>query len=295
MRNLLLSICILGSIFMNAQTYSFTKSTGTYTNLTGATIINNTNWGNFETAIKLPFTFKYWGAPLTDSIYVDDWGSLSVDNTFGDEISFVFEDLNSRGASKSPISYVISGVTPNRILKVEFQNIGFDGDLPGLADSANAQCWLYETTNVIEFRYGSSSVKTTTWTDGGVYVGIFDPSFMNFVNLEGNPASPLVNTTDLNTFNPLTSLPASGTIYKFTPSGNGINSSAIKLQQVGNNIVIPNTIIVNSMQVFNVNGQLMMDIKNTESKIDISTLPQGVYFITLQTNEGTITEKVIRY
>lgn len=295
MRNLLLSIGILGAMFMNAQTYSFTKSTGTYANLTGATTINNTNWGNFETAIKLPFAFKYWGAALSDSIYIDDWGSLSVDNSYGEEISFMFEDLNSRGASISPVSYVVSGITPNRILKIEFKNIGFDGDLPGLVDSANAQCWLYETTNVIEFRYGNSSVKTTTWTDGGVYVGIFDPSFMNFVNLEGNPASPLVNTTDLNTFNPLTSLPVTGTIYKFTPSGTGINSPKIKLQQVGNNILIPNTIIVNSVKVFNVNGQLMLDLKGIESKIDISTLTPGVYFITLQTNEGTVTEKVIKY
>lgn len=295
MRNFLLSIGILGAMFMNAQTYSFTKSTGTYANLTGATILNNTNWVDFETVIKLPFAFKYWGVALSDSIYVDDWGSLSVDNSFGEEISFMFEDLNSRGASKSPISYVISGVTPNRILKVEFQNIGFDGDLPGLADSANAQCWLYETTNVIEYRYGTASVKTTTWTDAGVYVGIFDPSFLKFVNLEGNPASPLVNTSNMNAFNPLTTLPAAGTIYKFTPSGTGINSPKIKLQQIGNTIIIPTTMIVNSVKVFNVNGQLMMDVKSIDSNIDILTLPPGVYFISLQTNEGTVTEKVIRY
>ncbi len=295
MRNFFLSIGILGAMFMNAQTYSFTKSTGTYANLTGSTILNNTNWVSFETAIKLPFAFKYWGVALSDSIYVDDWGSLSVDNSFGEEISFMFEDLNSRGASKSPISYVVSGITPNRILKVEFKNIGFDGDLPGLVDSANAQCWLYETTNVIEYRYGTASVKATTWTDAGVYVGIFDPSFLNFVNLEGNPASPLVNTTDMNTFNPLTTLPATGTIYKFTPSGTGINSPKIKFQQVGNTIIFPNTMIVNSVKIFNVNGQLMLDVKSMDSNIDISTLIPGVYFISLQTNEGTITEKVIRY
>ncbi len=293
MKNVFLLFFIASAFILKAQNYSFTKSTGTYVNLAGTTIVANNNWTAISAGIKFPFPFKFWGNSLPDSIYVDDFGSISLDNNYNDDISFFFEDLNSRGTGKSIVSYKVEGVTPNRIFKLEYMNVGFDGNLPSLTDSANVQCWMYETSNIIEFRYGPGKVKASTWADGGAYVDMTDIITTKIISIEGDPANPTVNKTDLINMAPLNGMPVNGTIYKFTPNtGVGINNLTVKLDVSRNKILLHSSLEVITVTLCNASGQILQSVTNAE-QIDLSGLPHGFYLVKVATTTGLISSKIV--
>ena len=86
----------------------------------------------------------------------------------------IFEDLCDRAFNPntdnegdpggiSPISYTTTGIAGSRICKIQVSNAGFYGENNQNGTSVsfiNYQLWLYETTNDIEFRYGSVSIQT---------------------------------------------------------------------------------------------------------------------------------------
>ncbi len=292
MKKLLLILLIAFTATLNAQYYAFSKSTGVYSNLVGATILENRNWVVIEKGIKLPFSFKYWGVAVNDSVYLDDWGTLSLDTFYDGEISFLWEDLNSRGAGMSKVSSSLEGVAPNRIFKLEYQNVGFDSDVPLLIDSANMQCWIYETTHVIEFRYGPNSVKMATWADGGAYVTLYDPNTNNVISIENNPANPTVNTTDMNNTAPLVGMPANGLIYKFTPSATGIQNKSVQIKIIQNKILWPALLNVKLISIYNTTGQCIQSVSNAD-EINLSTLAHGSYIIALTTDTEMVIQKLI--
>lgn len=291
MKKLLLIITIGFSLTSNAQSYTFSKTVGgTYFNLTGTVAIKTDNWVDFEKGIKLPFPFKYWGANLGDSIYVDDWGSLSISDNYMREIKFLGTDLNSRGTGKTIISYALDGTTPNRIFKIEFRNVGFSLDKPGLKDSTNVQCWLYETSNIIEFRYGPNKVKTSSFKDGGPYVGMFNANNFKYILVEGDPINPTINTTDAANSKPLTGMPLNGTTYKFTPPSGGITQPDVKINIIQNKISLPASLEVRTISIYNTSGQIVQYASRAE-EMDLTNLIHGIYFIVIHTSNGVISEK----
>ena len=291
MKKLIFLIAAGFALGVNAQTYSFSKSNEAYFSLSGATNLVSGNWATFEKRIKTPFTFKYWGVNLGDSIFLDDWGSLSLDKTFGEEITFLGEDMESRGIGKSSINYIVSGSSPNRILKFEYKNIGFDGNIPNLNDSASVQCWLYETSNILEYRYGPNRVQTTTWLDNGAYISIYNSDLTKFISVEGDPLNPTLNTTQASNVKSVTGMPINGTVYKFTPSTNtGINEPFAKIIVINNKISLQSSVVVNHISIYNTNGQLVSSQSKAEDT-NLSNLNHGIYYIVISTNEGIISEK----
>ena len=283
---------LFNTVFGQLLFYSFTKSTGTYSNLTSSSIIENGNWKDVTKGIKMPFSFNYWGTPIGDSLFIDDFGSLSLTNDFLDEINFLNDDLDSRGLGKSPISYKVTGSAPNRILMIEYQNAGFSADV-NLKDSVNAQCWLYETSNIIEFRYGPNFVKSTTWTDGGAFVGIADGSFTKGILLSGNPSKPTVNE-DITNFVTLTGTPLAGTIYTFTPSKTAkLSKIYVKINSERNKAFIASSESENilSLKIFNISGQEIISNFNMD-EIDLSNINPGLYFVLVETNSGFYSQKL---
>ena len=238
----------------------------------------------------MPFAFKYWGTLVGDSLFLDDWGSISITKDYNEEINFLGEDLNSRGNRKSGISYLVSGASPNRILKIEYKNVSLDGDSPTFSDSANVQCWLYETSNLLEFRYGVNKVKLTSWTDGGAWVGIYDENANKFISVESNPTNPTINTIDIDNMNPLTGMPVNGTIYTFTPITGSIKQAETKISIINHKIILSNQIDVKSVSIFNSLGQIIQSVSKAEDA-DLSNLNHGIYFIVIQTSNGVISEK----
>lgn len=96
------------------------------------------------------------------------------------------------GGSLSPISYLITGIEPNRICKVEFKNAGFD--LAPTTDSVNLQIWLFETSNAIEVHLGphyvSSPASFNSVGANGPFIGLLNSLENQYELVYGNTSSP---------------------------------------------------------------------------------------------------------
>ena len=190
-------------------------------------------------AVQMPFYIKMDGTP-TDTFYLSTASSgvfgSTINPNSGDGFLFSDADIADRGTldgsvSKSPIRYTVTGTAPNRIFKGELFNAGFYTEFDTyntMDDSANVQVWYYETSSIIEFRYGPS--KLTHAADyfnfgaGPLIAFLKDVDFNtgntgSFYNLTGNPAAPTIDSAMLPSFpsSALSSWPANGTVYRFTP------------------------------------------------------------------------------
>src|SRR5690606_13246315 len=67
---------------------------------------------------------------------------------------------------------------------------------------------------------------------------------------------------------------------------------------VNNNLFIECNNIINTIAIYNVNGRLLQSVsllgKNTNSKIDLSNLSKGLYFLYIKTEVGEQTTKIIK-
>lgn len=249
MKKLLLSAVALLTIG-SAQAqfrYSLTTQTGqTYTPLTTGTDLTNGafSWDSEDYTTPLTFPFVLNGQPTSDFILL-----MGNDGTFIATSSSIFDplhafiplesDLVSRNgtgaASGSPIRYLVTGSAGSRIFKAEVVNAGFWDDNNNGADFVNFQIWMYEGTNVVELRYGPSSLHATSYADyfpyghTGPVVGLANgvnslTQQGKIYNLAGSPSAPTRDSLEYDvlpngTDNTLAGFPANGTVYRFTPTG----------------------------------------------------------------------------
>jgi hypothetical protein len=222
---------------LNSNEYTFSKSTGSYQNLSGGVSVNNNQlWDDPEYTIPIGFTFELSSYTL-DSIYfglgVGAVVSTEIDTNY--EADFIIipfgADLIDRGdisgISQSPISYKVEGAAGSRIFKLEWKNAGFYDEadsLNTLNDYVNIQLWLYEGTNDIEFHYGPNMITDASinyYGNTGPYIGMSNYDFTNKYLLSGDPANPvMVDSIVL-----LNGTPADGTIYKFSKVSTSINAN----------------------------------------------------------------------
>lgn len=236
-------LCLAGAAI--AQTaraefrYTFTQTTATYTALSSPTSLNgSTIWDDDQFTASIPFTWVLDSAHTMTDVPVDlslpailhDLTNFSTSTGF----IFGFADFVDRGdggpTSLSPISYQTTGTAPNRIFKLEFQNAGFYDD-PSLNEYVNFQVWIYETSNIVEMHFGSSSVSQfdnySLLGNGPVFGMIQDADLDNGTSgmiyyLDGTGSTTTVDSLQLpppSTFpsNTLTAWPSSGTVFRFTP------------------------------------------------------------------------------
>ncbi|MDX5427591.1 MAG: hypothetical protein LPK79_05755, partial [Bacteroidota bacterium] len=212
--------------------YSFSQSTATYTSLTGATDINGgTVWDDPDVRIEIPFTF--WLNGITpdsldfyfsfgSSLGAYDYSNLNLMGIISPFETDVIDRGTVGGTTQSTIQYKVDGTAPNRILKIEWKNVGNYDEWDNLGttnDFANFQVWLYETTNKVEYRFGSSTINNPQfWFYGapGAPVGIGNLDGMGDLSdahfLRGAPANPMM----VDSLDYLTGFPASGTVYTFS-------------------------------------------------------------------------------
>jgi hypothetical protein len=111
------------------------------------------------------------------------------------------------------IHFKVIGSAPNRKLIVEWQNMQITRGA-GCAGAGNGtfQIWLFETSGIIEFVYGS--IQAANAVDGGYSVGLQSGAATNFasVTTTGNTVSyATANNAQTNAI-------AAGTAYLFTPN-----------------------------------------------------------------------------
>jgi hypothetical protein len=168
-----------------ATGYQWSMANGTYTPITGATVLGSGSGldDNSYGAIPIGFTFFYNGNSFTQFGVSDNGfiilGGGAVPLTYGvfvpmtnpNAIAALSADLSAANAS-AKVSYSVSGSAPNRALTIQWDNFQRWGNA---GTACNFQIKLFETTNTIQCVYGAFTGSATQ------YVGQ--------VGISGNPAS----------------------------------------------------------------------------------------------------------
>lgn len=213
------------AISQQAATYVYSTSTGATLNaMTGATDLSPADRDDgVSTAQNIGFTFSFENINYTQfSASVDGFirlGGTAATPQFSNGVVsttnlpkiFPYWDDLALGNTTAPagtLRTVLVGTSPNQIRIVEWF-VTVPRSTGGAANS-RFQLWLYETTNVIEFRYGTMQGPTTS-ASVGIRGAVATPASFHSLTLTTNTSS----TTTANNAN--TIVPASGRMYTFTP------------------------------------------------------------------------------
>lgn len=302
--------------------YDFSVSQETYMPLQNADVLNNTTiWDDVNYERNLGFNFELdWTQTKIFALVCNTKGLfLGWDTTASFNGFCVLDaDLQDRGkvdtVSKSQIRYSTSIVNGKRIAKIEFYNAGFwrEKDLYNtMDDSVNLQVWLYEGSNVVEFRYGPSKISHATdyfiyGSGGGPVIGfvreagLYSLNFSEMYYLKGAPNNPGLDSCDTGINHVTTALsayPSSGTVYRFTPQPNSIKRLNHNLDHISlrNTVCHDNLFLDNEEQlnvgyhVISLSGSVAAisgQLNHGNCRIDISTLPTGMYVLKLHSANG---------
>ncbi len=292
--------------------YTFSQQTATFEFLSGATSLNsNSIWDDPTFIIPMPFTFSVQGQQV-DSLLLDGLGGTLAGLRNGVSAFTIIApfdvDLIDRGydssQSLSPISYKVDGAVGSRILKIEWKEAGsyaeFSANGGILTNYISFQAWIYEGTNVIEYRYGNNTINNPTlFYDGdpGAFIGtgIVDGNNVVANLLSGMAASPSLSLT----LGAVNGTPVNGTVYRFTPLSGSSSVSENNLADVINawpnpvNDILQLELKQNGaarMSLYNLQGQKVKQMMFTESRasLDLSDLPAGAYLLRLEGHAGSL-------
>ncbi len=235
-----LSLLLLLATSANAQYisgYTFSASVGPYTPITTGTVLGSGAIDDVEylnNDIGFPF---FYNGTVQNKFSLSSNGLLSFGPTLSawgldgskNSVTAMSEDL--MGQTNGEIRFDTLGTAPFRRLVVQFKNWSFyhwSGTPPN--DTMNFQIILYETTNIVEFRY---NITYFTGGDENVLVGITGSNTSEFANrttaLDWSATTSGVYVYDpclLSATGPV--LPASGLRYTYTPPPKVYNSSIVE-------------------------------------------------------------------
>lgn len=321
-KNYILLVLFLMILQTKAQSfYTLTTHNTTYTDLVNPISINNGEawngipYGPFE----VPFSFKIANQSITNFGFENDYfvfftGIGPSQYILSAPGIYVLDKNYDAGISDSPLSYRVDGVVGNRILKIEINNAGSETEL--LVNQTNnlflnVQIWIYEGTYVIEYHYGNSNITESDLLvfkgdDDPLVIALVEPSLEYGGFLSENPVSPTfteINNGDIDEIDltqyTLNSYPASGTVYRFTPSTTVANDKFNKMQFS----VYPNPVaevLYITLDKMDVTAYIITDMtgkvvkkdsfKALENTLDLGDLASGMYLIKI----GDTTQKFVK-
>lgn len=255
---LILSLCVASYYYTEAQVsiYSFAQSSGTYTPITGGTVLGdstndddrfvdpaNLGGSTTTTGVGFPIGFSFWyNNDVFDrfAVNTNGWISLgkstltpSVNNASTSAYTPISSTstitpslLRNRiaafardldGQFGSELRVETIGTAPNRICVIQWKGYKKYYFSNIPGDNLNFQIRLKETSNVVEVVYGT---VTNNSNSALIQVGLGGTANTDYNNRKttSNWASTTAGTADTNTMT-LTSTvkPASGQIYTWTP------------------------------------------------------------------------------
>ena len=175
---MLLTLTILLPTLTQAQVatnYNFASSAGTYTPITGGTVLGTiTQDDDSFDGIALPFPFSFSGTTMSHfgvnsngymalatspatALQTNAYNTISFGAT--DNVIAAFNRDLQGGVSTGELSYTTLGTTPNRTLVVQWKDYRL---FFGSGTPYNFQVRLSETTNVIRVIYGTFIGTATT-------------------------------------------------------------------------------------------------------------------------------------
>lgn len=310
LKSIVLAVMISLSTALFSQPYFFSQQTEPYINLTGTTSINNgTIWSSFQSfSVPIGFNFEFMDN-LYSTIFIEGSGFARFDPSYYYLINPFTVALEDKGTSSSlsPLAYVLEGSAPNRILKIEWNNCGYVNDASG---TANFQLWLYETSNIIEVHIGVCNAIPAAYSgngDTGPAIGIYKFSSAVYceygIGLLENPAAvndSIIQSANADIFDfAVNSTPVSGTVYRFTPGGVGLESNEKNFTI----LVDQKQLVIESQNGFSAPLKLVMiDVTGriilnefiaTPGSVDLNGLANGVYFCALISGEEILVTKKI--
>jgi len=210
-----------------ASSYSFTAQAGTFTALTGATDVPEIESDeDYSDAVPIGFNFTYCNNTYTEVVASSNgwlsFGSPGTSTGYNDASSLndvkpalfpLWQDLAGDGGTAS---YTTTGTAPNRVFTFEFKNWywNYSASTPVIS----FQVKLYETTNVIEFCYKQETGSISGWFPAAT-IGIVDGDPLpTYLTLNNASATPTASSTTF--YTGITTKPANGQIYRFSPPPN---------------------------------------------------------------------------
>jgi len=191
---------VVGSIDDNNSIFKF--SIGFIFNFNGVNYdsVNACSNGfiSFSNAIAAPFTNMY------DSITGTGMLMAYWDHLYGDPASIPYLTTHSD-----------SGTAPYRVFIFEWGTSWFPYSYPGTGTPGRFQVRLYESTNVIEFWYGTSLSYGTGFTGTSATIGIAN-STTDWQTLNNTSSSPTPSSSVFT--DTLSTEPAPNTVYRWTPT-----------------------------------------------------------------------------
>ncbi|MCK6604864.1 MAG: hypothetical protein L6Q59_08215 [Ignavibacteriaceae bacterium] len=330
MRKLIPIILIAMLVCANSLTaqsnYLLTKTTGTYQQITNGinfkwynqNFLDNTlSWG-----APIGFQFNYNGT-LFDSVqaYSNGYIRMGYGNTTGVGTQGMLNSL-VRGfiaplmtdlvpENISAIQYVTTGTAPNRVFTVDFKGV----KIKNASANSQFQIKLYETTNVIEFIYGTMTPAAST----EIQIGLSDLTPVNSssgnqvqtnrmfnISLGRDSLNPSVHESMSFNFQSVPRLPVPGTVFRFTqvnfspiPAGTysvGPNGQYKTISEVATNLNVRG---IAGPVVFELEGGIyddilhLSDINGTSQQNTITIRPAQGAEVTLKPTNGNTTGNTI--
>ncbi len=210
-----------------AASYSFSAFSRSFSSIVGASGTSSTTAISSDdatlTSISIGFNFTFGCTTYTRlSACSNGWLSLANSSDYGyfnqntvvAAYAFItpgsgflmgyWDDLRGNGHTAY---YSTTGTAPNRIFTFEWDNF----HTYSASGNATFQIKLYETTNEIEYCYGSTSYSGMSAT-----IGIAN-STSDYLTLNNRGASPTPSSSTFTTG--IGSSPAANQVYKFSPTG----------------------------------------------------------------------------
>ena len=209
--------------------YSFSQSNTAYVPLASSTTIHDSGWDNNIASVTIPFTFNFNGvdysaASVNSNGYItfgvtnslaNSFSPISSTRTYFGAVSAFGRDLISNA---STIVYGTEGVSPNRVFVVQWNNARRKNTSAITGDILNFQIRLYETSNVVQVRYGTNTITNTGALTS--QVGLRGASNADYNNRTSttNWGATIAGTGNANTITSSNSIfPASGLTFTWTP------------------------------------------------------------------------------
>lgn len=236
MKRALLIFSILISGFVKSQiTYTFTSIAGAFTPNAGVTVLHGVGVDEGISAVtNIPFGFCFGGITYTNFqassngvmfLGTTAAGSNLTNNlTTGTDrpiIAPLWDDLQV--GTGGQVNYRVTGVSPNRVLTVEWLNMEWNWLAAGPVITFQAK--LYETTNQIQFCYRQDANAVNA---GSASIGLGGQASGDFYSLNGTGATPVASKVT-ETSN-LSTKPSTGRIYQWDPqlcSGTPLGGTAV--------------------------------------------------------------------
>lgn len=231
LRTLFIILIASGSLSA-ANYYRFQTRTDTYSPLTGDTVVSPitvVSNNGFEYMLPLTgTTFNFFGNSylVNDStiyIYFSTNGHLGIQT----DTSFIIFDalftwLDSIDIN-STVSYKVEGNGNERIVKLQWKNLSLRA---GQASNyANVQLWLYQSSGLVEVRYGPSSTNNQSGYTiaNGPNVGMFhsNKTFTQMYEkiwVNGSLTNYSLDSAKTVVFKAMSGVPTDGTVYQFIPA-----------------------------------------------------------------------------